>query len=194
MGFVDESSSPTPTSTDPGSPGLSTITDEEAAPSGDLKTSPYLHPRRHHHTPSFYSRRSPRAPRNGFYSPHSDRNTLTEPEEICEELEDDTITPLSPPYPRRSSARSTPSHDHQRPRSGDGNIGEPTESTSLLGRTGTGRSYRDRRRRRSAPHLVGLEGSQTQSRRRASRQQDALGGWWKMRWWHRGREDHDDGG
>ncbi|KAL8802376.1 MAG: hypothetical protein Q9182_003866 [Xanthomendoza sp. 2 TL-2023] len=108
------------------------------------------------------------------------RKGMTETEEILEELDDDTLTELFSPslsHHRRSSARSTPSRtwgnhtEHGQ---------ESDETTALLGRTGTGRSYRNRRRRRrrrrSEPAGAGSrEGSQ-----------EALGGWWKMGWWRGG--------
>jgi len=58
----------------------------------------------------------------------------------------------------------------------------PDETTGLLARSETGRGYRDRKRRKSAP--LGGDGTQ-------DRAQDAFGGWWKMRWWRdkgKGRE------
>ncbi|KAL8681054.1 MAG: hypothetical protein Q9224_006890 [Gallowayella concinna] len=113
------------------------------------------------------------------------RKGMTETEEILEELEDDTLTELFSPslsHQRRSSARSTPSRawgNH----ADDGQQEPADETTALLGRSGTGRSYRDRRRRRrSEPGGVGS------ARRRESREgsQEALGGWWKMGWWRGG--------
>ena len=53
----------------------------------------------------------------------------------------------------------------------------PIESTALL-RAGTGRSYRDRRRR----SMPGLE---TRRRSLDGQTQEAVGGWWKMKkWWY----------
>jgi len=64
----------------------------------------------------------------------------------------------------------------------------PDETTGLLARSGTGRSYRDRKRRKSVP--LGGDGTQDQAQDRA---QDALGGWWKMRWWRdKGKERDRD--
>lgn len=197
MGFADDSPTPTPTSTSPSSPTLSTITDEEIAISANGKPSPYLHPRKHSRHTSLSNPRTPIAKHSAhLYSNRHGRDPVTESEEIWEELADDTLSPLlSGFHQRRSSARSTPSGDRQRPGSCDGAAADsPTESTALLARTGTGRSYRDRRRRRSAPHLEGLGRSQTQERRRSSVQQDALGGWWKMRWWKKGRDEGDGRG
>ncbi|KAL8837979.1 MAG: hypothetical protein Q9176_005327 [Flavoplaca citrina] len=133
----------------------------------------------------------------------SRKRGMTETEEILEELEDDTLTELFSPSPfshhhhRRSSAKSTPSK--ARRANMDDDEGQPgdDETTALLGRTGTGRSYKDkRRRRRSEPSVVGSAG-----RRRGSRDgsQEALGGWWKMRWWRsrdgkgKDADDDDDG-
>lgn len=118
--------------------------------------------------------------------------SITETEEILEELEDDTLPELSSPgfmHNRRSSALSTPSKGAGS--SKDGGY-QPDESTSLLGRAGTGRSYRDRRRRRRS------EPSVTSSRRRHG-SGDTSQEWWKMRWWkgkdgkRRDAEDGEDG-
>ncbi|KAL8735456.1 MAG: hypothetical protein Q9181_002820 [Wetmoreana brouardii] len=121
------------------------------------------------------------------------RKSMTETEELLEELEDDTLTELYSPalsHHRRSSARSTPTKSVGfRPDDAE----QPDESTALLGRTRTGRSYRDRRtRRRSEPSIGGSQ------RRRGSRNssQEALGGWWKMTWWKGSggkRKERDDG-
>ncbi|MCJ1397506.1 hypothetical protein MMC11_000699 [Xylographa trunciseda] len=104
------------------------------------------------------------------------RSTMAEVDEIWGELEEDTPTQSPSPFgPRKLSARSTPVRD--RPSSSmmsSGELAPPDETTGLLARSGTGRSYRDRRRRRSAP-LGGREGARVA--------QEALGGWWKMRWW-----------
>ena len=179
MGFVDDSS--------PSSPALSTTSDEEAATTANGKPS-YLHPKKPRRNASLSTPHTPESQKNGFYP----SRIVTESEEIWQELEDDTLSPLSPFHHRRSSARSTPSRDGHRPRSGGELEDEPTESTSLLARTGTGRSYRDRRRRKSAPHLEGSGRPQGQDRRRSSAQQDALGGWWKMRWWRKGKDDDEE--
>ena len=111
---------------------------------------------------------------------------ITESEEIWEELEDSGDTPavLSPFSRRRTSAQTTP---YLKP-SAVSMLGgtdaadddhSPIESTALL-HAGAGRSYRDKRRRRSMP---GLETSRRSS---DGQTQDAVGGWWKMRkWWYR---------
>lgn len=124
------------------------------------------------------------------------KGMLTETEEILEELEDDAVGELSPFSHRRvSSVRSTPSRGVRM----DGEEGAPrpplppataSESTALLERRGTGRSYRDvgrggrRRRRRSAALSVG-EGSRWQQQGRQR--------WWEREWW-RGREKKRRGG
>ena len=110
---------------------------------------------------------------------------ITESEEIWEELEDSGDTPAIPsPFShRRTSAQTTP---YLKPSaisiSGGTDAAEedesPSESTALL-RAGTGRSYRDRRRR----SMPGLE---TKRRSSDGQTQEAVGGWWKMRkWWYR---------
>ena len=109
---------------------------------------------------------------------------ITESEEIWEELEDDALAELSPFSQRRSSVPfSSPSNIH----SGGNALYESTnESTALLARSATGRSYRDRRRRRSTPILV-------ESGRKSVSSQETLGGWWKMRKWWKGNEGIDKG-
>ena len=191
MGFIDDSPSSTTNTTN--SPALSTITDEEIPGSADGRPPPYHHPRKHSRHTSLSNPRTPTARKNGLlYSARHGKSSVTESEEIWEELEDDTLSPLlSPFHQRRASARSTPSRELQRPRSSAGAPASPTESTALLARTNTGRSYRDRRRRQSAPHLEGLGRPQAHGRRRASVQQDALGSWWNMRWWRKESDDVD---
>ncbi|KAI4254227.1 MAG: hypothetical protein LQ352_003210 [Teloschistes flavicans] len=186
MGFVDES----PLDSEAEETSLLLDTDEEAAatqrPSSNGKlSSPLL--------------KTPTTKNNDLLNvTKARRKNMTETEEILEELEDDTLTELFSPslahqHRRRSSARSTPSRSvGLQPEEAE----QPDERTALLARTGTGRSYRDRRRRRTSEPSVG--GSQTpRSGRDGS--QDALGGWWKMGWW-RGRdgkgkekESEDDG-
>ena len=106
------------------------------------------------------------------------RKGITESEEIWEELEDDAFVDLSPSSRRRGSAPSNPSFSRLR-----GNLEDEdtNESTTLLARSGTGRSYRDRRSRRSIPI------SDVQERQRVGRSgssQEASGSWWKvMTWW-----------
>ena len=109
------------------------------------------------------------------------RHGVTESEEIWEELQDDRISELSPFSRRKSSARSTsPSKVSDKSSKMDK---APTESTALFSRAGTGRSYRDKGRRRST-HLTGTP--EHGRRRKSVSSQDALGGWWKMKqWWKR---------
>ena len=121
------------------------------------------------------------------------RRALAEADEIFRELEDnESLAPLSPFSNRRSSARSTPSRLRPHSATEDENpIAPPDETTDLLARSSTGRSYREKRRRRSMPIGEG-EGS----KRRGDIAQDALGGWWKMRWWGgrgKGNGKDDDG-
>lgn len=106
-----------------------------------------------------------------------------ESEEIWEELEDDTISELSPFLRRRSSGRSTPS---SRPASKGNPLEQsPNESTALLSRARTGRNYRDTGRRRST-YLT--ECYDHESRRKSTSSQEALGGWWKMKRWWKGED------
>ena len=124
--------------------------------------------------------RTPTAKNNDLLSITRARRTgLTEADEIWGELEDDRPTPPSSSFPqRKSSARSTPSKLRSCSEDRDSDTFSPNESTALLERSNTGRSYRDRRRRRPMP----LGESGTRERRRSGIQ-DALGGWWKMGWW-----------
>ncbi|KAL8721882.1 MAG: hypothetical protein Q9225_001518 [Loekoesia sp. 1 TL-2023] len=128
-----------------------------------------------------------------YGSTKSRRKVVTaEAEEILEELEDDDRLPelFSPAisHHRRSSVRSsTPSKGNRN------DVQQPDdESTALLGRTGTGRSYRDRRRRRRS------EPSVTSGSRRRSGSVDTPQEWWKMRWWRgkdgRRKDDGDEAG
>ncbi len=117
------------------------------------------------------------------------RKTFTESHEIWEELEDalPLPLPLSPWYSshkRSASSKSTPSippaRNASRARAEGGDVGADDEildeDTPLLGRSGTGRTYRDRRRRRSAPVLGRGGGGGEEA-------QAATGGWWRMGWW-----------
>jgi len=115
------------------------------------------------------------------------RKGSTESEEIWEELEDDTLAELSPFSRRRTSVQTTPS---SRPKSQGTPMDEiPDEETSLL-RSGTGRSYRDKRRRRST---ASINTQERERRRRSASSQDALGGWWKMKRWFSGTQSKDKG-
>lgn len=116
------------------------------------------------------------------------RKGITESEEIWEELEDDAMAELSPLSRRKSSARSTSSSRLQS--RGNPTDETPDESTALLAKPGTGRSYRDKRRRRSTPIV---ETQERERGRRSASSQEALGGWWKMKNWWRGNETKDKG-
>lgn len=183
MGFVDDDSD-----SEADANILTPEADEEANLLPNGKASPFLY----HRTSRPIS--WPNDPRTATPNKHDlssiarlhAKKGITESEEIWEELEDSGDTPavLSPFSRRRTSAQTTP---YLKPSAvsilGGTNAAEddesPTESTALL-RAGTGRSYRDKRRRRSMP---GLE---TSRRSLDSQTQEAVGGWWKMRkWWYR---------
>lgn len=138
-------------------------------------------------------------------NPRLRRKTVTESQEIWEELEDASPINLphstwSPPQTRSASLQTTPSKPPARRnesnvdiRGGDLALDDeiPDEDTPLLGHSGMGRTYRDRRRRRSAPQMGRLGGDESEQA------QAATGGWWKMAWWNdsmkgKGR-DRDDG-
>ena len=115
------------------------------------------------------------------------RNGITESEEIWEELEDDALAELSPFSYRRSSVRSTPSKSFSHRNAVDD---DTDESTALLARSGTGRNYRDRRRRRSTPNL---ETRERERGRKSALSQELLGSWLKIQSWWRGEEMKDKG-
>lgn len=163
-------------------------------------------------TPSSHRFRSytndPRTPINRNSNPPNPRlrrKTVTESQEIWEELEDTSPlnlpqSPWSPPQTRSASLQTTPSKPPARRNASNADTTGggvalddeiPDEDTPLLGHSGTGRTYRDRRRRRSAPQM-GPRG-----RDGIEEAQAATGGWWKMAWWNdsmkgKGR-DRDDG-
>lgn len=161
---------------DPGSnpPTPTTGSDEETALSPNGRISPTIYSRPHRRSTSLnisYPR-----------TPISARKGITESEEIWGELEDDTVSPLAPFHQRRASSKSALSQDRKpRLQSGD-RAHSPSESTALLARTGTGRSYRDRRRRSTPGLNLGGAGNGSDGRRHSG-QQEAVGGWWKMKWW-----------
>ena len=99
------------------------------------------------------------------------RKGITESEEIWEELEDGSLGELSPFGNRRYSTMSTPAKDTARARIDDA----PNESSPLLERSSTSRSYRDKRPRRPAPA--------GEARRKRPESQEAIGSWWPLKWW-----------
>jgi len=169
MGFVGDSSD----SEDEISTAASYI-DEEATGANGEETDSLVHHCRTPHSSTSNEPRTPTSKNNDLFSiTRLRRPGITESEEIWDELEDDSLADLSPFSHRRSSVLS--SRDQTL-------VDEdaPTESTVLLSRTGTGRSYRDHRRRRSVPVL---DSGAMERRRRSVSSQEALGGWWKMKWW-----------
>ena len=177
MGFVDDDSE-----SEAESNPLSTRAHEEV----DLVNSKesLFHNRR---TLSLNDPRTPEIKNNDPLSTtHLRRKAITESEEIWEELEDDALVDLSPSR-RRGSTASKPLNSHLR-----GNLldEDTNESTTLLARSGTGRSYRDKRRRRSVPI------SEIQERQRVGRSaspHEASGSWWKVITWWIGNEKKDKG-
>jgi drug/metabolite transporter (DMT)-like permease len=111
---------------------------------------------------------------------------LTEADEIWGELEDSDTKSVTPsPRPLRRVSTTLPP-----PALGDG---EPDESTSLL-RSSTGLSTRRKRRRSTGfPGFIPRP-SPRSSKRRNTQTQDALGGFWKMRWWRNKRGKGPDPG
>lgn len=187
MGFVDdESDSEAEENT-----MFSEVDEESDVTAG--KESPLL---RHSFAHSAASPNDPRTPttkNNDLLSvTRLRRKGITESEEIWEELEDDTVSEYATPYSRRISiAQFTRSPRH----APEGALAEdaPNETTALLSRSGTGRSYRDKGRRRSS-HLTNSR--ELDRRRKSVSSQEAQGGWWKMKRWFKGPDrkdkDHDD--
>ena len=178
MGFVDDDSESEAESNPLSAPAYAEV---------DLangKESPF----HNHRTLSLHDTRTPGMKNHDLSSiTRLRRKGITESEEIWEELEDDALVDVSPSSRRRGSAPSKPLNS--RPR---GNLldEDTNESTTLLARSGTGRSYRDRRRRRSIPI------SEVQERQRVGRSassQEASGGWWKVITWWMGNEKKDKG-
>ena len=178
MGFVDNDSE---------SEAESNTLSDQAHSEVDLasgKESPY-----HNHRPlSLNNTRTPGIKNHDLSSiTHLRRKDITESEEIWEELEDDAHVDLSPSSRRRGSAPSNPLVSRPRANTLDE---DANDSTTLLARSGTGRSYRDRRRRRSIPI------SEAQERQRVGRSalsQVASGSWWKVITWRIGNEKKDKG-
>ena len=138
----------------------------------------------------FYDLQTPTSKNNDLPSvARARRIGLTEADEIWGELEDSYPDSLSSPFSQpKSSARSTPSKLQRRGEAENSDM-LSAESVARIERSGTGRSYRDRNRRRSMPL-----GEIATGERNKSGTQDALGGWWKMRWWRvNSREDKRKG-
>ncbi|KAG9237066.1 hypothetical protein BJ875DRAFT_185092 [Amylocarpus encephaloides] len=117
---------------------------------------------------------------------------LTEADEIWGELQDDDSKVTSP---RRSSTNLPLPRSL---RQGDSAVDqEPNETTSLLRQSSLSR----RRRRRSTgfPGFTARPASRS-FKKRPTQPQEAIGGFWKMRWWKRGDgggkgpPDHDPNG
>ncbi|MCJ1343183.1 hypothetical protein MMC31_001375 [Peltigera leucophlebia] len=176
--------------------------DEEAEIGKELK---FFTPSSHRYRSYTNDPRTPINRNNNSPNPRPRRKTVTESQEIWEELEDASPlilpqSPWSPPQTRSASLQTTPSKPPARrnvsnvdTRGGGLALDDeiPEEDTPLLGRSGTGRTYRDRRRRRSAPQMGRRDRDESQEA------QAATGGWWKMAWWNdsmkgKGR-DRDDG-
>ena len=200
MGFVDtesSSSSLLPTSTEDENETGEGYEDDEESKIG--KASPFFKTtfkNQNRHRSQSNDTRTPTTRNNDLLSAtRPRRKTVTESQEIWEELEDALplplpLSPWSLPPRRSTSIRSTPSRppvsrsglsanaEEGNADTGDADDEIPDEETTLLGRSCTGRTYRDRRRRRSAPMLGGEEGA-----RGGEAQQAATGGWWRMGWW-----------
>lgn len=183
MGFVNDDSDSGAEADTPKSPA------DEEAQLADGKQSLFHNPSNSHRVPPPNDACTPTTKNNDLLSiTHLRRKGITESEEIWEELEDDAPAEMSPFSHRRSSARSTPISklpSRENPRTENTN-----ESTALLARSGTGRSYRDRKRRRSTPIS---ETQEMERRRRSTSSHEALGGWWKMRNWWSGKDRKDKG-
>ncbi len=108
---------------------------------------------------------------------------LSEADEIWGELEDDNTKSVSPRLPGLRYASTAPVSN--------GTDNEPNENTSLL-RSNT----MNRRRRRRSTGFPGFMArpSPRGSKRRSTLSQDALGGFWKMRWWGNKPDDGGRGG
>lgn len=180
MGFVDDQSdSEAETST------MFSEMDEESE-LANAKESPISKNSFTCRTPSPNNPRAPTTKSNDITPLR--RKGITESEEIWEELEDDIVSEYTPFAPQKSNAQSPPS-----PRATSQGLAAeeaPNESTALLGRSGTGRSYRDKGTRRSS-HLI--ESQERDRRRKSASSQEAQGGWWKMKRWFKGRDWKDKG-
>ena len=184
------------------------VTDEEAAAGKESASFPSSRRQRPNEYSSPNNPRTPTTKNNDLLAvTRLRRKGITESEEIWEELEDEgadkmsEFAPVSPYYNHRvASARTTPATSHRNSKvlfSENENGLPSTETTGLLARSGTGRSYRDKRRRQSLP-MLSIDTAQI--RRRSAGSQEALGGWWKMKWWQggdskgKGKDEHVKGG
>ncbi|KAI9716806.1 MAG: hypothetical protein M1812_005146 [Candelaria pacifica] len=182
MGFVDETDSEDDDDDDTRSGYTSTTIDDEEA----LQDTPERHPLLSPLNGDTTSRvMTPTTKDNTILNvSKSRRQGMTEAAEIWGELED--AKPTYKESTRRTSTMSLPSRLRRETITNqeDG----PNESTGLL-RSGTSRSIgrgfgTTTSRRRSSLRRV--------SRRNSERRKDALGGWWKMKWW-KNRKDRGDG-
>ena len=162
---------------------------DEEANLADRKELPLHNHHNPHHISSPYDSHTPTTRSNEMLSiTRMRRKGITESEEIWEELADDAPAEPSPFSRRRSSVRSDPfSRAHSQGKPMDENV---NESTALLTRSGTGRSYRDRKRRRSTPIM---EPQERERRRRSVSSRETFGGWWMAKQWWRGKERKDKG-
>ena len=183
MGFVDDD-----IDSEAEGNSLKSHADEEANLANGKK-SPLHNHQNPHRISSPYDPHTPTTRSNEMLSiTRLRRKGITESEEIWEELEDDALAELSPFSRRRSSVRSAPS---SRILSQENPLDQSVnESTALLARSGTGRSYRDRKRRRSTPVL---EPQEREIRKRSVSSQETFGGWWMTKQWWRGEERKDKG-
>ena len=112
---------------------------------------------------------------------------LTEADEIWGELEDSDTKSVTPsPRPLRRASTTIPP-----PASGDG--AEPNENTSLL-RSSTSLSLNARKKRRRSTGFPGFIPRPSPRGPKRRNTQDALGGFWKMRWWRDKRGKGPDPG
>ena len=183
MGFVDND-----IDSEAEGNSLNSQADEEAN-LANSKESPLHNHHNSHHISSPYDAHTPTTRSNEMLSiTRLRRKGITESEEIWEELADDPLAELSPFSRRRSSVRSAPfSRTHSQGQPLDEGV---NESTALLTSSGTGRSYRDRKRRRSTPIL---EPQERERRRRSVSSRETFGGWWMTKQWWRGKEGKDKG-
>ena len=188
MGFVDDDSQ-----SEFGTDVTMSETDEEALLANG-EGLPFLKQPLSHRRTSIDDPRTPTSKNDDLLNiTRLRRHGMTESEEIWEELEDDSISQLSPFPHRKSSAQSAVSST---PASrGSPEDAAPNESTALLPRTSTSRSYRNKGRRLS--RHVSESQEHERRRRKSASSQDAIGEWWKMKRWWKGKKrkgnDYSDG-